>query len=352
MKRFGFTWILGLAACLACRKAAPVQPEISSGPTLPALHVEGRWIVNGLGEKKILRGVNIASLEWTSAGDNMARSLGVAVDVWKANLVRIPLSQDRWFGKASEQTDGGAAYRGIVSDLVRTADLKSCYVLLELHWNNAGFWGSNIGQHKMPDSLSIEFWKALAGAFGGHPAVLFGLYNEPHDVSWNVWLNGGPVSETVDQNGVTRTLAYRAVGFQALADTVRAAGAAGNLLVIGGLDWAYDLRGVASGYAVRGTGIVYDTHAYPWKDPDWDGRFGDVGRGTAILVGEWGGNISEGYREYVNDMAAYLRENKFSWTAWDFHPSAGPTLIADWDYTPTGFGGVVKSELANPVEAE
>ena len=39
------------------------------------------------------------------------------------------------------------------------------------------------------------FWEAVAKAFANHPTVLFDLYNEPHDVSWQVWRNGGMVSE-------------------------------------------------------------------------------------------------------------------------------------------------------------
>jgi len=338
---------------IACRKKEATRSVNQGGTEGPqALHAEGRWIVNEDGAKVILRGVNIASLEWTVSGENMLRSLDSAVVGWHSNLVRIPLSQDRWFGKTSEQRDDGRSYQSLVDQLVQSCTEKGTYILLELHWNNAGAWGQNIGQHKMPDSNSVIFHRSLAAMYGNVPAVLLGLYNEPHDISWDVWLNGGLVTEDFEQNGETKKLSYRTIGFQALYDTVRAAGATDNLIVIGGLDWAFDLSGVLNGHAVSGRNIMYDTHPYPWKDTNWDGKFGNVGRQTPILVGEWGGNFQEGHRTYGNTMAAYLRVNRFCWTAWCFHPSAGPTLIQDWNYISTGFGGLVKNELALPVSVE
>ena len=62
--------------------------------------------------------------------------------------------------------------------------------------------------------------------------MLFELYNEPHDVSWRVWKSGGDAGD-----------GCQAVGMQQLYDAVRATGAE-NLVIIGGLDWAYDLSGV------------------------------------------------------------------------------------------------------------
>jgi endoglucanase len=342
----GFLWI----ACKKKEAAAPLRPGVSESPQ--SLHADGRWIVNEDGAKVILRGVNIPSLEWTVSGENMLRSLDSAVVGWHSNLVRIPLSQDRWFGKTSGQNDEGRSYQSLVDRLVQSCTEKKCYILLELHWNDAGVWGGNIGQHKMPDSNSVVFHRSLAAKYGNVPAVLLGLYNEPHDISWDVWLNGGQVTEDFEQNGGTTKLSYRTIGFQALYDTVRAAGAADNLIVIGGLDWAFDLSGVLNGHAVSGRNIVYDTHPYPWKDVNWDGKFGNTGRQTAILVGEWGGSFLDGYRTYANNMAAYLRANKFCWTAWSFHPSAGPSLIQDWNYTTTGIGGLVKNELKIPVSPD
>ena len=140
-----------------------------------------------------------------------------------------------------------------------------CYVILDLHWSDAGEWGKQIGQHVMPDRNSLEFWKDLASTYKNHPAVIFDLYNEPHDVSWDVWLNGGQVTEKAFRRNPAKT--YEAVGMQALLDAVRATGAK-NVVIAGGLDWAYDMSGFLEGKQLAdptGNGVIYANHAYPFK---------------------------------------------------------------------------------------
>ena len=75
--------------------------------------------------------------------------------------------------------------------------------------------------------------------------IIFDLYNEPHDVSWDIWLNGGQVEEKAFRRNPAKT--FQAVGMQALPDAVRATGSAKNLVVAGGLDWAYDMSGFLTG---------------------------------------------------------------------------------------------------------
>jgi hypothetical protein len=112
----------------------------------------------------------------------------------------------------------------------------------------------------MPDANSVTFWSEVAARYRDDGRVMFELYNEPHDVSWSVWKSGGAASD-----------GFQAVGMQQLHDTVRATGAQ-NLVIIGGLDWAYDLSGVPAN-RIDGYNIAYATHPYnkPGRRPyDWD----------------------------------------------------------------------------------
>jgi endoglucanase len=338
--------------------APPADPAaLRPGGSPPALHTEGNRICGPDGKPVRLEGVDVASLEWTNEGERVMDSLAVAYDQWNCNLVRLPLCQDRWFGRAPGQDDGGAKYRSIVDDAVSAAAKRGRYVLLDLHWNDMDQWGQHIGQHKMPDSGSLLFWKSLGVRYGDNPAVLMGLYNEPHDVSWDVWLNGGKVDETIRRRGrrgvapaaPPTTVTYTAIGFQQLYDATRAAGAKDNLVVIGGLDWAYDLAPIAAGqYAVKGTNIVYDTHVYPGKEwkPEfkWENAFLKPSEKLPVLVGEWGGGANQ--QDFVQKFSQLLRDTpRLNWTAWDLHPSAGPTLIKDWTYAPTETGRIVMDML-------
>ncbi len=305
----------------------------------PELHVKGNRLLTS--ENKTVRwhGVNIASLEWSGRGENVLKSVKEVTENWNCNCIRLPLSQDRWIGRGSDQKDDGANYRKIVRDAVQLASSKNAYVLLDLHWSNAGEWGKHIGQHYMPDDNSVAFWESVSAEYADDPAVALDLYNEPHDVSWEVWQNGGTVTEKSKSGPLT----YHTPGMQKLLDVCRGKGAK-NVVVAGGLDWAYDLSGVVNGHALKddvGNGVVYATHIYPWKG-SWDKHVTVATTNYAVLVGEVGcepkGN-NEDPSTWAPRVLAYIQQHELNWTAWCFHPGASPCLIKDWTYTPTSYWG-------------
>src|SRR4051794_9219836 len=117
-------------ACVAVNSAAGAEP---SGP-LP-LKVVGTQVRDSRDRPVLLRGVNAAGMEWSSDGEgHILETVKVAIRDWHVNHVRLPLAQDRWFGKAPEQKDDGAAYRALVKQVVDTCAAQGCYVMLDLHW--------------------------------------------------------------------------------------------------------------------------------------------------------------------------------------------------------------------------
>lgn len=325
----------------------------------PSLRVNGNHLETDRGETVRLQGVNIPGLEWDPAGDHLQPTLEAALGPWHARVIRLPLSQDTWFGyfQGGHSTERRDAYRQLVDRVVRTIADKDAYVLLDLHWSDGGVWGQNVGQHALPDDHSLRFWEDVAGRFANNPAVFFDLYNEPHDVSWELWRNGGMVEERNQDPARGLKLTYHSPGMQALVNTVRSAGAR-NVVVAGGLNWAYDLRGILQGHALTdlpGRGIVYATHLYPWKK-DWDSNVTLVMAKYAVFVGEvgtkpWKTGEPAHENVYTESWApqvmAYLETHQLSWTAWSFHPGASPCLINGWDYTPTAYwGSYVKEALA------
>jgi len=327
----------------------------SSGSVPAELHVEGSKLRNTSGEVIRLQGVNVASLEWTNTGDiQMLESLRVAIHDWNVNVIRLPLSQDRWFGKAEGQNDDGRLYQMIVDAFVRYIAGNGVYVILDLHWSNAGVWGDHIGQHYMPDMNSVEFWKSVCAIYANNPAVLFDLYNEPHDVSWDIWKSGGWVTEP-------QGLSYESPGMQGLLNVVRSMGAR-NTIIAGGLVWGTDLRGIPHYELDDPHGnVMYSTHIYPWhgKEEDWNEYIGHVIDKYPILVGEFASEIPNQYTAsfwspdadydpyiWSDEILSYIQKHELNWTAWDFHPYAGPCLIEDWTYNPTPYwGAFVKRAL-------
>jgi len=327
------------------------------------LHIEGNKILNEEGEEVRLFGVNICSLEWSSKGENVLASTREVFKNWNCILVRLPLSQDRWFGKISDFSttnppDGGAQYRKIVDDVINIALSFGKYIILDLHWSDAGEWGKNLDGYYMPDDNSLVFWVDVAKKYSNNNAVLFGLYNEPQDITWEVWRNGGTVNETKNKGKPDeKNFVYHTPGHQKIVDEIRALGA-NNIIVAGGIDFGYDLRGIASSYALEdtqeGNGIMYDSHIYPWKGLDINVHNTNVlciADKYPILIGEigiepngeWG---SANNPSWLSNMLDWMDNNKLNWAAWSFHITASPNMISDWQYTPTiHHGAVIKQRL-------
>ena len=56
---------------------------------------------------------------------------------------------------------------------------------------------------------------------------------------------------------------------------------------------------------------------------------------------------------YGRAILDYLARRGISWAAWCFDPQWGPTLISDWQFTPTEQGALFKAAmLGRPLPSE
>jgi endoglucanase len=336
-----------------------VPPE--GGAVPPLLHVAGNQLQTADGKNVWLQGLCLDSMEWSGKGEHILQSIPVATGDWKANVIRLPVKANFWFGRGPWQKkgDGGTTYRQLVDAAVVAANSAGAYLVLDLH----GFGP--------PTDEAVAFWKDAAVRYKNHPGVIFELWNEPHSMSWKVWRDGGLLnspentftSKNVAENNDTDPDASTP-GMQALVNAIRSTGAE-NLVIAGGLDWGYDLSGVAKDFALHdlpgGNGIMYSSHIYPWKK-DWQGNTLDAAAKYPIFVGEVGTppdwstfqfipqdqrfeDLSKG--QWAPDVIGMMQKYKLNWTGFSFHPKCGPCAISDWNYTPTPYwGAYVKDALA------
>lgn len=327
----------------AMRKIPVEQPNKAKWPA--ELKVVGNKVIDANGKEVWLQGVNVVGLESLPFGSQMMKSTQVAVDEWGSNCIRLTVKEQFWFGESIHQKDGGAAYRKLIDDIITFTANRGAYVVLDLH------------HFRAPRERDIRFWSAAAKVYANHPAVLFDIFNEPHDISWEVWRNGGFVGKKgkVDESAFLseeekkKNQGFESCGMQRLVEVVRSTGAR-NIIIAGGCHWANDLSGVVNGYALEdktGNGIMYSWHTYNWHG-GWE-RILPVLEKYPVYLGEFGGDtkkmgflpldIQEDPYTFCPDMLGFVQKNKIHWGAFSLAPNSTPRLVLDWEYTPTPFWG-------------
>jgi hypothetical protein len=314
----------------------PPAPAIPN-PTTLSITVSGNHLINASGQTIRLLGVNRSGTEYACIqgwglfdGPNDATSVA-AMAAWRINAVRIPMNEDCWLNiNGVNASYGGAPYQSAIKSYVNLLHQYGLYAILDLHWNAPGTTQAT-GQQVMPDAdHAPAFWASVASFFKSDPAVLFDLYNEPHDVTWPCWLNG------------CTSPGWQTAGMQSLVNAVRATGATQPIMV-GGLAWSNDLSGWSANKPTDpANALVASFHNYNFNlcDPTcWTSTVAPLAAQVPVVTGELGENdCLHGYIDQYMSWAdahgiSYLG---WTWDTWDC--SNGPALISNYDGTPTAFG--------------
>jgi aryl-phospho-beta-D-glucosidase BglC (GH1 family) len=317
---------------------------VPAGAALP-LHVQGNKLVNSLGQNVALHGVNRMGTEYAcvqgwgmSDGPNDAASIQ-AMKTWKINAVRIPMNEDCWLGiNGVAAAYAGANYQQAIINYVNLLNQNGLYAILDLHWTAPGSTRAT-QQVQMPDmDHSPTFWSQVATTFRGNNAAIFELFNEPHDISWSCWRNGGSCS------GVS----YQVAGMQTLLDAVRATGAT-NVIAQGGLGWSNDLSGWLANRPIDPlNNLAAAWHAYNFNVCNstscYDSTAGPVAALFPILVTETGSDTcNDGFNSMIMDWLDARGQSYFPWS-WNAGSGCSMNLISDYySATPTSYGQIYRT---------
>ncbi|GAB3905675.1 cellulase family glycosylhydrolase [Microbispora bryophytorum] len=344
------------------------SPSPSASPstgTAPKLKVSGNKIVNAAtGTPYRLLGVNRSGGEfmcvqgrgvWDGPVDNAAID---AMKAWNVRAVRVPLNEECWLGLSNIQSSySGAAYQNEVKAYVDRLVAKGITPIVEMHWNYGQYTGNSSGcsdvhascQKPMPDAqYAPQFWTGVANAFKGRDEVVFDLFNEPYPEratgsaasGWACWRDGGTCSG----------IPYQVAGFQSLVNAVRGTGAT-NIIMLGGLAYSNDLsQWLQYKPTDSRNNLAAAWHVYNFNScvstSCWDSQLAPVAAQVPLVAGEIGENTcSHGFIDQVMNWfdAKGLSYLGWTWNAWDC--STGPSLISDYNGTPTAFGAGLRARL-------
>ena len=349
-----------LFLCLALAACAAAAADVESGAwwDIPypgrfdaaaleqpqsAITISGKDFVTEDGSVFVFRGVNIGDPAKLYAQGEWREALFEEIHRWGANSVRLPVHPAPW------RDQGADWYFERIDEAVRWANRRGMYLVID--WHSIGNLDRGLFQHPMYETSLVEtanFWRGIAHRYRGVPTVaVYELFNEPTDnyigagagslgkASWDEWR----------------------VTLEDLVDLVRVYDP-DAIPLVGGFNWAYDLGPVVD-RPIRRERVAYAVHAYPQKAlPDepgkaaqfalWERQWGHLAQTYPLFASEIGWVREDGYNAHVpvidNSggygpmLVEFMEDRGISWTVWNFDAEWSPTMIADWDYTPTEQG--------------
>ncbi|WP_425827668.1 cellulose binding domain-containing protein [Streptomyces fractus] len=308
----------------------PTDPTDPTGPgdgAAPALKVSGNKLVDASGATRRILGVNRSGAEFMCVQghgifDGPVDDAAIkAIADWKSNAVRIPLNEECWLGLDNIKPEyGGANYRSAIKQLVDRVTANGMTPVLEMHWSYGQYTGNSAGcsdvhascQKPMPDAkYAPSFWSSVADTFKARPEV---------------------------------------AGMQDLVDAVRAAGAP-NLILAGGLAYSNDLRQwLAHKPSDPAGNLAAAWHVYNFNtcagEACWAEQLAPVAAQVPLVAGEIGENTCS--HAFIDRVMKWFDERKLSYLGWTWNTwdcSSGPSLISDYDGTPTNFGVGLRDHL-------
>jgi endoglucanase len=323
----------------------------SSGVTAGALHVDGNNLVDN-GKVVRLLGVDHSGSEYSCIQGNgffdwgspgvPSQAFVTNLVSWHVNAVRVPLNEDCWLNiNGAPGQYSGSAYQTAITSYVSLLRQNGLYVIVDLHWNNGGSGQAN-GQQQMADAdHAPDFWTGVANAFKSDQGVVFDLYNEPHDIAWSCWQNGG-----CQVNG------WNVAGMNQLIAAVRATGAT-NVVMAGGVAYASDLSQWLANKPNDPLGnLAASFHTYNFTgcadQSCWSSQIQPVASAVPLITGELGENDCA--HGYIDTYMTWADSVGISYMGWaynaDFNCGSGPGLISTWNGTPTAFGAGYQAHLA------
>jgi mannan endo-1,4-beta-mannosidase len=284
----------------------PVAPGNGPPEAVPGFHVSAGRLYDANNNEFVMRGVNHAHTWYTSQTSSFAniKALG-------ANTVRVVLSSgDRW--TRNDTAD--------VTNVVSLCRQNRLICVLEVH-DTTGY-GEQSGAVTL--ARAVDYWLGVQPALTGQEKyIIVNIGNEPYgNTGYSTW--------AADNTSAVQRL--------------RSAGFAHTIMVDApnwGQDWSFTMRDNAA--AVFGAdparNTVFSIHMYGVFDTaaeinDYLGRF--VSAGLPVLVGEFGGNHTDGDPDEDTIMAT-AQAQRLGYLGWSWSGNSSDVAYLDMSvsFSPT-----------------
>jgi hypothetical protein len=384
---FGYALILIIVLCFLSNIGAGAllrtvtiysSGKLTYSSTL-ALHVEGQYIKDSVGQIVALRGVNYAyfidsgsgswvlpsgSIEWLT-WDPVAMAQNVeAMNSWGCNVVRTMATTEWWI----KNTDG---FRSNFELCLTKLEEQGMYVILSF-WRNNGsepyigvpYEDPGNGYINTPQDF-VNFWADIANNLKGYPNVIFEFWNEPTTTNETLWMSTvqqciGAIRSTGATNVILVQMGY-GIGINIDWPPPNAAGT---------LEWVikYPLADPLGN-------IAYSTHlyrdsffnstdnyaqTYTLQDMNYSltvASVFSVAKQYPLIVGEigasawWEPGSQDEAKEYAwfNNTLSLLNQNGIGYCGWWWWPLGKFQMLVTGapNFQPNQAGTILKNAIAN-----
>ncbi len=254
------------------------QPVKNNGK----LSVKGTFLVNEKDNPVVLRGVSYGWHNWWPRFYNV-ESVKWLADDWKCTVVRAAMG----VGPRGSYTDKKEWSKEKIEAVVNGAIESGIYVVIDWH------------SHEIKQEEAVVFFAEMAEKYGKHPNVIYEIFNEPVNDSW----------EKVKTYSIAVIKAIREKDPD-------------NIILVGSPHWDQDIHLVADDPITGFTNLMYTVHFYAATHGKELRDRSDYAlkKGIPIFVSESAGMKADGnsaidYQSW-NSWIDWMEANKISWITW------------------------------------
>lgn len=278
-----------LAACLLAATfgcGANTSKKADSEDTvkqLPRLSVAGTQLMNENGDTVVLHGVSYGWHQFWPRFYNDSTVAYLAKD-WGAQVLRASMGVDLDSACYVYQPEFGIE---CVTKVVDAAILNDVYVIIDWH------------SHNLRQKEAVEFFTRMATRYKGVPNVIYEIYNEPVEDSW----------EQLKAYSTEVIKAIRAIEPDAV-------------ILVGCPHWDQDIHLAADNPITGYNNIMYTLHFYANTHEQWLRDRADyaLSKGLPVFVSECAGMEATGdgpvNPEEWQNWLNWMQEHSISWAAW------------------------------------
>nr|WP_291529995.1 glycoside hydrolase family 5 protein [Bacteroides sp. UBA939] len=246
------------------------------------LSVDGTYLVNAKGEKVVLKGVSYGWHNFWPRFYN-ASSASYLVNTWGAEVVRASMGIELKGGYLDAPQKGIDCVQAVTDAAIE----EGIYAIIDWH------------SHGIRTEEAKEFFRKMATRYKGVPNVIYEIFNEPVEDSWELVK---AYSEEVIR--VIRSIEPDAV------------------ILVGCPHWDQDIHLAADNPITGYNNIMYTLHFYANTHTQWLRDRADyaLGKGLPIFVSECAAMEASGdgaiNKEEWNKWLDWMQQHSISWVAW------------------------------------